>query len=195
LIYLVRHGRTQFNAEQRFQGSLDSPLTTIGIAQAKAQGRLLRRLIPEGNACPIVSSPLGRARATATLIAEAMGDAAIAFDSRLAEVSLGEWEGLTPAEIDLRWPGMRHPSARTTWANGCPGSEPYEKAIARAREWLDAHAGRTLIAVSHGITGSILRGLHAGLGREAMLALPIPQDAVFALGDGGIERFDCDELV
>jgi len=195
MIYLVRHGRTQFNAEQRFQGSLDSPLTTIGVAQAKAQGRLLRRLIPEASDCPIVSSPLGRARATAALIAEAMGDPAVAFDARLAEVSLGEWEGLSPIEIDARWPGMRLPSIRTTWAKGCPGSEPYAAAIARVREWLEAHAGRTLIAVSHGITGSILRGLHAGLSREEMLALPIPQDAVFVLSEGGIERFDCDELV
>jgi len=195
MIYLVRHGRTQFNAEHRLQGSLDSPLTTIGIAQAKAQGRLLRRLIPHGSECPIVSSPLGRARATAALIAETMGDAAINTDSRLAEVSLGEWEGLTPAEIDARWPGVRHPSIRTTWANGCPGSEPYDAAIARARDWLEEYAGRTLIAVSHGITGSILRGLHAGLSRDEMLALPIPQDAVFVLGEGGIARYDCDELV
>lgn len=195
MIFLVRHGRTQFNAEQRFQGSLDSPLTTIGVAQARAQGRLLRRLIREGSDCPIVSSPLGRARATAALIAEAMGSTAMTFDPRLAEVSLGEWEGLTPAEIDTRWPGARHGSTRTAWASGCPGSESYEAAVARAREWLDAHAGRSVIAVSHGITGSIIRGLHTGLSRDEMLALPIPQDAVFVLCDGRIERYDCDELV
>ena len=195
MIYLVRHGRTQFNAEQRLQGSLDSPLTRIGIAQAKAQGRLLRRLIPKDRECPIVSSPLGRARATAALIAEAMGDIVVETDSRLAEVSLGEWEGLTPPEVDARWPGLRQPSIRTTWANGCPGSEPYDAAVSRARDWLATHAGRTLIAVSHGITGSILRGLHAGMSRDEMLALPIPQDAVFVLGEGGIERYDCDELV
>ena len=195
MIYLVRHGRTQFNAEQRFQGSLDSPLTTIGIAQAKAQGRLLRRLIPEGSDCPIVSSPLGRARATAERIAEAMGGAPVAFDARLAEVSLGAWEGLTPDEIDARWPGTRHPSVRVSWANGCPGSERFEAAIARARDWLDAHRDRTVIAVSHGVTGSLLRGLHLGLGREEMLALPIPQDAVFVLDERRVDRFDCEELV
>lgn len=92
-IFLVRHGETEWNRVRRYQGWLDSPLTLDGIAQAEAVGRLLSR-IPEAAGSAIVASPLGRARHTAAIIAESLGDALghprpIRFDERLREISLG----------------------------------------------------------------------------------------------------------
>jgi hypothetical protein len=58
------------------------------------------------------------------------------LDDRLAEVSFGEWDGLTLAEIDARWPGQRQSSLRVSWASGCPGAENYDEAADRAAEWL-----------------------------------------------------------
>ena len=69
MIYLVRHGRTEFNAEGRFQGHCDSPLTPLGVAQAHRYGELLARLIGDPADWTLGSSPLGRAVATAEIIA------------------------------------------------------------------------------------------------------------------------------
>ncbi len=139
-----------------------------------------------------MSSPLGRARATAEIICGANGFSAPEIDERISEVSFGEWEGLTGAEIDARWPGVRQPSARFSWAAGCPGSETYEDALARADDWLKAIGERNVIAVSHGVTGSLVRGVYAKLSRDQMLRLPVPQDALFVLLDGAVRQIDCD---
>ena len=65
---------------------------------------------------------------------------------------------------------------------------------ARLGDWLgEATAGgRDLVVVSHGVAGRILRGLYAGLSREEALALDVPQDAVFRLEGGRVERIDAD---
>ena len=47
MIYLLRHGQTEFNRELRFQGHMDSPLTELGVAQAGAMGRRLAAMIPQ----------------------------------------------------------------------------------------------------------------------------------------------------
>ena len=60
MIYLVRHGETEFNAERRQQGHMDSPLTALGRAQAQAAGELLKRQIADAEGWRIVASPLGR---------------------------------------------------------------------------------------------------------------------------------------
>src|SRR3954452_15944987 len=72
-VLLVRHGETEWNRARRYQGWLDSPLTPEGIAQARAIGRRLR-LLPEAANAAILASPLGRARHTAEIIAEALSD-------------------------------------------------------------------------------------------------------------------------
>lgn len=191
MIYLTRHGQTLFNVEGRLQGKLDSPLSDEGRRQARAQGRMLRRLTEGKGISSIACSPLGRARDTAGIIAEEMGIGEIATDDRLMEVSFGEWDGLTAAEIDAGWPGQRHPSPRFGWARGCPGSEPYEDALARVCAWLADQQGKTAIAVSHGVTSSLIRGVYARLSRNEMLELLMPQDAVFTLSGGNIEQIDC----
>ena len=105
MIYLVRHGQTEFNREGRYQGRVDSPLTELGLAQARAAGaRLAALAAEEGGNWIIETSPLGRARRTAEIIAQSMGLPALTVDPRLIEVSYGEIEGLTAAEIEARWP-------------------------------------------------------------------------------------------
>jgi broad specificity phosphatase PhoE len=99
VIFLVRHGETEWNLARRYQGWGDSPPTGRGIAQAEAVGRGLRAL-PEAEGVRIVASPLGRARRTAELIQATRGDATpIRLDERLKEVSIGAWDGLDRDEI------------------------------------------------------------------------------------------------
>ncbi|MES0404086.1 MAG: phosphoglycerate mutase family protein, partial [Hyphomicrobium sp.] len=72
LIYLIRHGETQYNRQNRFNGRTDSPLTEIGVSEAHRQGRVLSEVIEPGTALRIVSSPLGRAVHTAEIIRDQM---------------------------------------------------------------------------------------------------------------------------
>ena len=190
-LYLVRHGQTEFNLAGRYQGALDSPLTALGIQQAGRIGMLLATLVPSGTS--MVCSPLGRARHTAQIIAKAAGLPAATLDPRLAEVSLGVWDGLTDEDIDFAFPGARDGTTRWDWHFASPDGERYETMAARLGDWLaEATASEPpLVAVSHGVAGRVIRGLYAGLDRDEALKLDVPQDAVFRLADGRIERIDC----
>jgi len=190
MIYLIRHGRTEFNAEGRFQGHCDSPLTPLGLQQAAANGALIKSLIGDPSGWRLETSPLGRALHTAEIIAEAAGLAAPIPDDRLCEVGLGSWDGLTEEDISLTYPGAARGATRYDIFFRSPDGEGFEALQARLKSWLDEALSdrRPRIAVSHGVAGRILRGLYAGLDYEVMIKLPAPQDGVFRLADGRIEE-------
>ncbi len=191
MIYLVRHGETVWNREGRMQGRLDSPLTDEGEVQARRIGETLRALIDHGASFDVVVSPLGRARRTAEIICKELGwDArACSTDDRLRELSLGEWDGLIQDEIEARFPGARRRRRENHWHHVPPGGESYEMVAARATDWLDGIApDRQLVVVAHGAVGRVLRGLYSGLSRVATVALDEPQDAIFGLHGGKIDR-------
>jgi hypothetical protein len=73
VIYLLRHGQTEYNTERRIQGRCDSPLTELGRKQAAAMGETLRGLIAGADDFAVVSSPLPRAYSSAELVAEESG--------------------------------------------------------------------------------------------------------------------------
>ena len=192
MIYLVRHGQTAFNAEGRFQGNADSPLTALGFAQAEEMGKLLGGLVA-GLAVTLWSSPLGRARRTAEIIGARLGlREPIRFDPRLREVSFGCWDGLTDLDIEEQHPGLRDGSTRYDWFFRSPDGESVEAVEQRMRSWLEETAAipGCHIAVSHGLAGRLLRGVYLGLDRAVALELDIPQDAVFRL-EGGV----CDRMM
>lgn len=93
-IVLWRHGRTEWNAQRRFQGQSDIPLDDEGLAQAERAAGLLVHLSPTR----IVSSDLQRAHRTAAMLADATG-LPITTDERLRETFAGEWEGLRRPEL------------------------------------------------------------------------------------------------
>jgi len=195
MIYLVRHGRTEFNAEGRFQGHLDSPLTPLGVAQAERYGQLLGDLIGEPSAWMLVASPLGRTVHTAEIIAGVLGlPLDFPRDPRLAEIGMGIWDGLKPEDIDAVSPGVLEGSTRYDFFFRAPGGERYAEFAGRLGDWLaEALAdGRPRIAVSHGVSGRVLHGLYAQMDPDAALKLDAPQDAVFRLADGKVERIDCE---
>lgn len=99
-ILLARHGETPWNAEGRYQGQIDIPLSPVGEGQARALGARLAEVRIDR----AVASPLARARTTAEF---ALGDARkaqLATDAGLMEIGHGEWEGLLAAEIRERDP-------------------------------------------------------------------------------------------
>src|SRR5215211_5570373 len=94
-VFLVRHGETAWNVQRRRQGRLDSPLTNLGEAQAKAAGSALETQAVD----LLATSPTGRAVATAEIIAMQLHLPIAEFDE-LQEVDHGDWSGLTDMEID-----------------------------------------------------------------------------------------------
>ncbi len=133
----------------------------------------------------LVTSPQGRAVETARILADRLGIADVRVDPRLAEVSLGSWDGLTEAEVMQRWPTALRPGER--WYFRSPDGESWDAVVARVSAWLDDWIRRgPLVAVSHGLTGRILRGLYAGLTQDAALTQPVPQDRAFRLRDGQV---------
>lgn len=192
LIYLVRHGETEWNLVRRYQGWSDSPLTRRGVAQAEAIGGVLARL-PEAGDAAVVSSPLGRARRTAELIQAARASLApIGFDDRLKEISLGSWDGLERAAIEALKPGVFDGGGRYEWYFHTPDGETYDAFAARIGDWLGEPTEGARIVVAHGIVIRVLRGLYAGLPRAAALSLPVPQDRISRLADGRIEEIAVD---
>jgi broad specificity phosphatase PhoE len=193
MMYLVRHGETEFNIQRRLQGRFDSPLTPKGVDQAKAIGRHLRTLVEQPEDWIIESSPLGRTVRTAEIIKAEIGISSdVITDHRLREVSMGSWDGLRPEEIEKRWPGTLGPSTRLNWVDGCPDGESLQAAMARLSDWLEAVADeRNRIVVSHGISGSLIRGIYANRPQHEMLRLPVPQDSFFELRNGGVQHITC----
>ena len=158
-ILLARHGETPWNAEGRYQGQEDIPLSDVGIAQATALGRRLA----DTRIDRAVASPLSRAMRTAQL---ALGEARasmLGLDEGLKEIGHGEWEGLLASEI-----GQRDPQRLQAWRDApdtvqMPGAggESLQQvvdrawpAFARACEGLGKDD--TLLVVAHDAVNRVL---------------------------------------
>jgi ribonuclease H / adenosylcobalamin/alpha-ribazole phosphatase len=145
---LLRHGQTHLSAERRFAGRGDIPLTDLGLEQAAAAAaRLARR----GDIDAVLTSPLLRARQTASAVADAVG-VPLAFDDDLAETDFGSWEGMSFAEVMTQWP-----AEMAAWMADAeaapPGGESFAAVAIRVNagldRLLDAHEGQTVVVVSH----------------------------------------------
>jgi len=145
---LLRHGDTELSPEHRFSGLRDLPLSANGARQAKAAAC---RLAVGPPIDAMVSSPLQRAVATATIAAGELGLTAV-IDDDLRETDFGDWDGFTLAEIQERWPG-----AAAAWRRdpelAPPGGESFAGTahrVNRARDrLLRDYRGQTVLVVTH----------------------------------------------
>jgi probable phosphoglycerate mutase len=149
-LVLVRHGRTAWNAEGRFQGQADPPLDPTGWEQAHRAAVAVAGLRPSA----VVSSDLRRAHQTAVMVGAACG-LVPSTDPNLREVALGAWEGLRRDEAAVSFP-----AEYAAWAAGLDvrrgGGETQAEAGARVAEALlgllwRAGTDATVVAVSHGL--------------------------------------------
>jgi probable phosphoglycerate mutase len=152
-LLVVRHGQSTWNAEGRWQGHSDPPLSALGEAQARAGAAAVAAL----GITAAFSSDLQRARQTAELLAPPSLE--VVVEPMLRERDVGEWEGLTRDEIDAQFPGMResyrHP----------PGFETDEDLVGRVHPALMALAtrladGSVALVVAH---GGVIRSLERRL--------------------------------
>jgi len=180
MLYLIRHGETVWNAAGRYQGAKDSALTERGRRQAAGLGRLLARIVdPSTGPLAAYVSPLGRAQETAAIIGRHLA-LDLYPEPRIAEVSLGAWDGLTDYEIESEHPGALAGAGPFDWFFRAPDGEALEDVRLRVSSWL-GEARRPALAISHGLTGRIIRGAYLGLAAQEMLRLPVPQDGLYAL--------------
>lgn len=191
MIFLVRPGETTWNREGRQQGHLDSPLTSKGVEQARAAGKALKKVLPEGQQVCIETSPIGRARQTAALLcAELRLDVnALVVSPLLIEHHLGAWQGLTNTQIDEQYPGARRAREENKWTYVVPGGESYELAYKRARQWLlqERHAPVT-VAVTHEMCSRALQGAYGGLTPAETLRRSHHQGRIYWLHDAQMEE-------
>ncbi|ONM46555.1 histidine phosphatase family protein [Nocardia donostiensis] len=164
-LILLRHGQTEWNANDRMQGQIDTDLTELGRRQAKEAAREL----VSHNAIAIISSDLKRAYDTAVALADHT-TLDVVRDPRLRETHLGDWEGLTHLEVDAGYPGARlewrmnadytPPNGESKLEVGARSLPVVQELFAERQDW----PGGTIILVAHG-------GLIAAL-TAALLDLP-----------------------
>jgi probable phosphoglycerate mutase len=153
-VYLARHGETEWSLSGRHTGTTDMPLTENGRAVAER----LRPALANHRFALVLTSPLLRARETCRL-AGLSGQ----LEPDLKEWNYGEYEGLTPAEIEARRPGW------LIFRDGCPGGETpqqvgarVDRVLARARA-----AGGDVALFAHGHLFRVLVARWIGLAPEA----------------------------
>jgi 2,3-bisphosphoglycerate-dependent phosphoglycerate mutase len=155
-VYLARHGESDWNAANRFQGHSDRPLTALGRRQADA---LADEVAGLAVLTAIYTSPLRRAVDTAAVVGARIGLDPVPLED-LREVDVGAWTGLSRDEVAARFP-----DALDRWLAGGEGWEDGESYDAMASRVLaalgriaDAHPGEAVLVVSH---GGPIRAVHA----------------------------------
>jgi broad specificity phosphatase PhoE len=154
-ILLARHGETDWNAERRWQGHTDRPLTDRGRAQAQALAERLDGTELES----VYSSDLTRARDTAAAVAERKG-IELRTLPELREVDVGSWAGLTKAEAEARFPEAfeRWKHGHVGWTDGETYEAMTERVTAALRRIAAEHENAPVLVVSH---GGPIRAVHA----------------------------------
>lgn len=160
VIYLVRHGQSDWNAANRFQGHVDRPLTDLGREQAGELARELAATALQG----IYSSPLRRALDTATAVAVGHKLEVVADDG-LREVDVGSWAGLTRAEVEERYPGefRRWVAGGDGWEDGETYQQMSARVLACVLRIADAHEDGAILVVSHGGPIRAIQAAAAGM--------------------------------
>jgi len=179
-LLVVRHGQSTWNADGRWQGTEDPPLSTLGVRQARhAAARL-------GTFDAVAASPLERALVTATILAEELGIGPVQTDDDLRERCAGEYQGLTRAEIEHRFPGYLVEGLRP------PGWEEDDAVLERAagalaRVALAVGPGGTALVVSH---GGVIHTLERATGARRTGRLPNLGGRWFEVGPGHLAAGD-----
>ncbi|MDQ1038988.1 broad specificity phosphatase PhoE [Streptomyces sp. V3I8] len=186
---LLRHGETPLTPEKRFSGSggSDPSLSETGRHQAK---RVADELAGRGTVQAVVTSPLTRCRETADIVAARLG-LDVQTEADLRETHFGAWEGLTFAEVR-----DRHPADMNAWlaspdAEPTGGGESFDAVahrVAAARDTLlAAHAGRTVLVVSHVTPIKTLIRLALGAPPESLFRMELSAASLSSVayyGDG-----------
>jgi alpha-ribazole phosphatase len=154
-LWMVRHGQTEFSRENRFCGSIDPPLSELGLRMAEALGTSHGGDKWDAIYC----SPSIRAQQTVAPLAKGAGIVPL-LDAGLREISYGEWEGLKHEEAKAKFPAVYAYWAEDTASRATPGGETAFMVAARAAPVIERirreHQDGRVLVVSHKATLRIL---------------------------------------
>jgi len=163
---LIRHGETEWNRVVRFRGRADISLNDVGLVQAAATGR---RVAATWRPAAIYSSPMRRARQTATAIGERI-NLPVQPHAGLYDIDFGQLQGLTVDEAMARWPEVVRSWAETPAATRFPGGEGLGDLAARSTAMLQEltarHENETVVLVGHTVINRVILLGVLGLGLE-----------------------------
>ena len=186
-LYFVRHGETDWNLAQRYQGQQDIPLNATGRAQALRNGRTLAQALGRtAAALDYVASPLMRASETMQIMRREMGLPQDGYrtDDRLREINYGYWEGELWRDLRVKDPRGYAAREADRWGWQPRGGESYRALSERVATWL-VETDRDLVVVAHGGVMRVLRGLVFALEPDEIFRLDVPQDKVLVLEASG----------
>jgi broad specificity phosphatase PhoE len=161
-VLLVRHGQSTWNAEHRWQGLADPPLSELGREQARELANALRDVPLDA----VYSSHLLRARETAEVVARTRGLMVIA-DPELREIDVGEWSGLLTEEIKARFPAgwERQLAGGDGWEHGEPHAAMSDRIVSAVARIAASRPDEQILCVLH---GGVIRALHAHAARTVL---------------------------
>jgi 2,3-bisphosphoglycerate-dependent phosphoglycerate mutase len=179
-LILIRHGETVWNREGRWQGHLDSDLTTLGLRQADA----IADRLASADLVALYSSDLGRAHRTAERVAARTGHRVIT-DTGLRERGLGIFQGLTFSEIRDQHPAEFERFSARDPDHVVPGGESlhgkHQRAVRCLERIAGSHRGQRIAVVTHG-------GVLDSLFRHA-LGLSLQRARQWVLYNGSLNTF------
>jgi broad specificity phosphatase PhoE len=179
-IYLLRHGETSWNQDQRLQGLRDVPLNRAGFRQSRRLAAWYRKT----GVRRIVSSPLLRARCTAQILAKCFGRTLLT-DDRLREIDHGPWTGLRLAAIANHFPEdfatWSFSSEKLRLSNSESLAAVYRRCTAVLLDLIRDSCDEDVLVVSHGVVNALLLCAVMGAGLSQIREYSPPNAAVSAL--------------
>lgn len=184
MIILVRHGQTDWNKAEKFQGWNDSPLTPLGRIQAVNVATGLKSIIGKDDVS-IYFSPLGRSAESKEIILNSLGNDFVATpEPLLKEYSFGHWEGRTKKDVQESLPEEWQARIMDKWNYTVPNGESYDKLAKRASKWLQRlPKNKIVLAVSHEMIGKAIRGEYLKLRKEDTMSLTQRNNEIIVLED------------
>ncbi len=185
-LYVLRHGETEWNAQGRMQGGLNSPLTSGGKQQAARQAEILNTIDLSG--FDILCSPQGRAFETAA-IALARQVTHVHTNADLREIGVGDWAGRIRSELIEDKGYLEGPDGALELYEHAPGGEGFEALEQRCADFI-ANLKGPAVLVTHGITSRMIRAIATGKGRAGLVNMGGGQGVVFHLKKGVQKRLE-----
>lgn len=199
LLYIVRHGQTEFNLSQKLQGTCNSNLTDLGVSEAKLLAKKLRDI----DFVKCYSSQLGRAVDTAKILIEGR-DIPHQTDERMAEMSFGSWEGKEKETLLAVWPDAYRIFFEAPDKYVPEDGETYEEVFERAASvipmLLEEAREKNILLVSHGVWIKVFIALVKNRPLKELWAPPYIQNTALTVMESDGDQFhivlegDCSHL-
>lgn len=188
MLYIVRHGQTEFNLSQKLQGTCNSNLTELGVSEAKLLAKKLRGI----DFAKCYSSHLGRAVDTAKILIEGR-DIPHQTDERMAEMSFGSWEGKEKETLLAVWPDAYRIFFEAPDKYMPEDGETYEEIFERAGSvipmLLEEAREKNILLVSHGVWIKVFIALVKNRPLKELWAPPYIQNTALTVMESDGNQF------